>query len=148
MLVLDPRCALELQPLGPTTLVELAARHLERFSAPDGAGQALRYHDSCALGRGLGLYEPPRQLLARVSGSAPLELTQSRALGRCSGAGGILPVSMPEIAGSAADRLLAENRRLGGGTLVTSCASSLSLLRARGADALDLISVLERGLRK
>ncbi len=148
LLVLDPRCALELQPLAPTTLVELAARHPERFSPPAGAGQTLRYHDSCALGRGLGLYEQPRQLLARVSGGAPLELEQSRAFGRCSGAGGILPVSMPEIAQSAADRLLAENQRLGGGTLVTSCASSLSLLRARGADALDLISVLERGLRK
>lgn len=148
LLVLDPRCALELQSHAPITLVELAARHPERFSAPDGAGQALRYHDSCALGRGLGLYEQPRQLLARVAGGAPLELTQSRALGRCSGAGGILPVSMPEVAQSAADRLLAEHQQLGGGTLVTSCASSLSLLRSRGADAVDLISVLERGLRK
>jgi Fe-S oxidoreductase len=145
--VLDPRCALELQALSATTLVELAARHSARFTASAMTGELLRYHDSCALGRGLGLYEQPRRLLTLVAGAAPLELEQTRGLGRCSGAGGVLPVSMPEIAKGAADRLLDEHRRLGGGTLVTSCASSLSLLRRRGARAMDLISLLERGLQ-
>lgn len=148
LLVFDPRCALELEGASPLTLVELAARHPERFSRLDEADEPLRYHDSCALGRGLGLYEQPRQLLARVSGKAPAELEETRALSRCSGAGGILPVSMPDIARGAAQRLLDEHARLGGGTLITSCASSLSLLRGRGADARDLISVLERALRR
>jgi Fe-S oxidoreductase len=148
LLVFDPRCALELEEAAPLTLVELAARHPERFSRLDEADEPLRYHDSCALGRGLGLYEEPRQLLARVSGRAPAELEETRALSRCSGAGGVLPVSMPEIARGAAQRLLDEHARLGGGTLITSCASSLSLLRRRGGDARDLISVLERALRR
>jgi Fe-S oxidoreductase len=144
--VLDPRCALELQALKPTTLVELLARNPTALTAAALSGEPLRYHDSCALGRGLGLYEEPRRLLALVAGAAPLELEGTREHARCSGAGGILPVSMPEIAKGAADRLLAEHRLLGGGTLVTSCASSLSLLRSRGASAVDLISLLERGL--
>lgn len=148
LLVFDPRCALELGAASPMTLVELAARHPERFSrAEPGAGR-VRYHDSCALGRGLGLYDEPRRLLARVSGQAPDELEHVRSLSRCSGAGGILPVSMPAIAQSAAERLLGEHERLGGGTLVTSCASSLSLLRSRGAKAEDLISMLARGLKR
>ena len=143
--VLDPRCALELQALSATSLVELLARNTAAFT-PAAFSEPLRYHDSCALGRGLGLYEEPRRLLTLVAGAAPLELEGSRELARCSGAGGILPVSMPEIAQGAADRLLDEHRRLGGGTLVTSCASSLSLLRSRGASAVDLVSLLERGL--
>jgi Fe-S oxidoreductase len=155
LLVLDPRCALELtHPSSdspptpnpqPLTLIELAARHPERFATTIRADR-LRYHDSCALGRGLGLYEEPRRLLARVSGQAPLELETSRELGRCSGAGGILPVSMPDVASAAAARLVREHQSLGGGVLVTSCASSLSQLRRSGAEVLDLVSLLAEGL--
>lgn len=146
LLVLDARCALTLAELAPTTLVELAAQKPERFTRGAAPAEPLRYHDSCALGRGLGLYREPRELLALATGAAPRELTDPRERSRCSGAGGILPISMPEIARGAADRLLEEHERLGGGALVTSCASSLSLLRSRGGQALDLISVLAAAL--
>jgi dimethylglycine catabolism B len=148
LLVLDPRCALELRDVGATTLVELAARHPTRFTRRSSVNERYRYHDTCALGRGLGLYEEPRRLLERVSGAPPAELETSRALGRCSGGGGILPVSMPEIASRAAGFLAQEHERLGGGTLVTSCASSLSQLRRAGTPAVDLITLLESGLTR
>jgi Fe-S oxidoreductase len=145
LLVSDPRCALELRELAPTTLVELASRHLQRFlPAPSQAG-SFRYHDSCALGRGLGLYDEPRALLSRVVGTA-LELETEREHARCSGGGGILPVTMPDVAKAAAQRLAAEHERLGGGTLVTGCASSLSQLRRANVDAVDLITLLESAL--
>ncbi len=144
--VADPRCALELSDFSPTTLVELASRHLERFDPAPPPSKSLRYHDSCALGRGLGLYEEPRRLLGRIIGSAPLELETHHEQGRCSGGGGVLPVSMPDIAKAAAQRLAAEHERLGGGTIVTGCASSLSQLRRAGADAVDLITLLEAAL--
>lgn len=145
LLVLDPRCALELATCSPTTLIELAARKLGRFRA-GARPRPLRYHDSCALGRGLGLYDEPRRLLARVTGAVPRELETPRELSRCSGGGGVLPISMPEIARGAAGLLAAEHARLGGGELVTSCASSLSQLRRSGVDAVDLISLLEAAL--
>jgi dimethylglycine catabolism B len=144
LLVSDPRCALELRELEPTSLVELAWRHLGRFK-PLTARGSFRYHDSCALGRGLGLYDEPRALLSCVVG-APLELETERQLARCSGGGGILPVSMPDVAKAAGQRLAAEHERLGGGTLVTGCASSLSQLRRAGANAIDLITLLESAL--
>lgn len=145
LLVLDPRCALELGELAPLTLVELAARQPHRFLAA-ATSERYRYHDSCALGRGLGLYEEPRELLRRVSGRAPLELKQPRELSRCSGAGGLLPVSMPEVAQAAASRLVREHAELGGGVLVTSCASSLTHLRSTGAEVTDLIALLAKRL--
>lgn len=145
LLVLEPRCALELSDLKPLTLVELAARNLERFE-PRADGAPVRYHDSCALGRGLGLYDEPRRLLARVTGRAPHELETHRAGARCSGGGGILPVSMPEVSRAAAQRLADEHQRAGGGLLVTSCASTLSQMRRAGVDAVDLVTLLERGL--
>ena len=145
LLVYDPRCALELRALSPTTLVELAARHLERFEPVRSTADSFRYHDSCALGRGLGLYDEPRALLSRVVGT-PLELETQREQARCSGGGGILPVSMPKVAQAAAQRLAVEHERLGGGTLVTGCASSLSQLRRAGTKAVDLITLLESAL--
>lgn len=147
LLVLDPRCAQELSELSPLTLVGLAARHPERFQRASDAGP-VRYHDSCALGRGLGMYDEPRSLLSRVTGQAPLELETPRTQSRCSGAGGILPVSMPEVSKAAAARLAEEHHALGGGTLVTGCASSLSRLRAAGVTATDLVALLETGLVK
>jgi dimethylglycine catabolism B len=155
LLVSDPRCALELthpspdQPSAPNpqplTLIELASRHPERFGSIT-TETRLRYHDSCALGRGLGMYDQPRALLERLTGQAPLELETSRELGRCSGAGGILPVSMPEVSSAATARLLREHQGLGGGVLVTGCASSLSKLRRGGGEVVDLVSLLAEGL--
>lgn len=147
LLVLDPRCALQLSAFSATSLVELCARYAGRFRTGRFGSQRFRYHDSCALGRGLGLYDEPRQLLAQVTGEVPHELSTQRAHARCSGGGGLLPVSMPDVARIAAARLGAEHAELGGGTLVTSCASSLSQLRGVGAPVVDLIALLERGLR-
>jgi Fe-S oxidoreductase len=146
LFVLDAGCALELRAHEPTTLVELAARHLSRFERVAESNGAVRYHDSCALGRGFGLYDEPRTLLQRLLGKAPEELTESRELSRCSGAGALLPTSFPEIARSAAERLAADHTHLGGGTLVTACAPSLTQLRRVGVDAMDLMTLLGRGL--
>jgi Fe-S oxidoreductase len=146
LLVLDPRCALELAELEPLSLVELAARHPERFGVRPGQAWPVRYHDSCALGRGLGLYDEPRLLLERVTGSAPLELETPREHSRCSGAGGMLPVSMPDVAHAAAEQLAQQHRRLGGGVLVTGCASSTSWLKHTGAEVVDLVTLLAKGL--
>lgn len=145
LLVLDPRCAIELAPLSAVTLVELAARQPHRFTVA-ATKQRYRYHDSCALGRGLGFYDEPRELLQRVTGQPPLELQERRELARCSGAGGLLPITMPDVAQGAAARLVREHAELGGGVLVTSCASSLTHLRSTGAEVIDLVTLLGRGL--
>jgi hypothetical protein len=54
---------------------------------------------------------------------------------------------MPEVASSAAARLLHEHQDLGGGMLVTSCASSLSQMRRSGAAVVDLVTLLADGLK-
>ncbi len=133
-------------------LVERAARDLTRLKrAPgNGAGAAagpVRYHDPCRLGRGLGVYEEPRAVLTRVLGAAPLEFTHRRDRARCSGAGGLLPVTMPDAARAIAAARIDDHVSEGGGALVTACASSfLAFRRILGGAVSDMSSWIARSV--
>jgi Fe-S oxidoreductase len=144
----DPGCALLLRELGATTLVEVAARELRKLGRLPELGDAapVRFQDSCQLGRGLGLYDPPRLLLARALGRAPDEFGWRREHATCTGAGGLLPAVMPETSASIADARLAEHAGLGGGTIVTACAAGLRHLRSRGARVIDLHTVIRKAI--
>lgn len=144
LIVVDPGCALTLGEPRPLTLVELAAQNLDRLSRAPGFGDAgaLRWQDPCQLGRGLGLYEPPRVVLGRALGRAPDEFARNRSAAVCSGAGGLLPVTMPDVSRRIAEARIAEHERLGGGTIVTGCGAALRRLRSCGARAVDLATVI------
>lgn len=130
-------------------LVEAAGRELARLEKvnTDVFGPSpLRWHDPCHLGRGLGLYEEPRAILERAIGEAPAEFDRARSEARCSGAGGLLPATMPDVAAGIATTRASEHTSLGGGTIVTACASSLRSFRKRGVPAVDLATVLAYAL--
>jgi Fe-S oxidoreductase len=145
LVVVDPGCAETLTHRSPVPLVELAARELGRLGPVSGYAGA-RWHDPCRLGRGLGVYEAPRLVLSAVLGGAPREFDRRREGAACSGAGALLPSTMPDNSRAIADDRLAEHERLGGGPLVTACASSLRRFRSRGAAAVDLVTLLARSL--
>ncbi len=156
VIALDPGCArtlLEAYPraepsLSPrvTLLVDLAAAELGRLRPLASPPPSVRYHDPCHLGRGLGRYEGPRTLLARLTGAAPAELPGARRASACSGGGGLLPATMPAVSSAIARERAAEHRAGGGGMLVTACASSTLALRRAGAPAVDLFELVARGL--
>jgi Fe-S oxidoreductase len=126
---------------------ERAARELGSMNLVPGLDDGpVRYHDPCQLGRGLGVYEQPRALLSRALGRAPDEFDRRRNDARCSGAGGLLPVTMPDVSRAIAKGRIAEHEASGGGTVVTACASSLQTFRKQGAKAVDLVTVVARAL--
>lgn len=128
---------------------ELALQEITKLRRlPELSSQTVRWHDPCQLGRGLGVYDPPRQVLSRVLGRAPEELERRREDGRCAGGGGLLPVTMPEVSKTIARERVSEHERLGGGVLVTGCASSLrSFKRASPSlDVVDLATIVARAL--
>lgn len=158
--VVDAGCAMTLRTGYPAAgvkldarvelLVERAARALPWLSRVDAASGPVRWHDPCQLGRGLGVYEAPRLVLGRALGRAPDEFDDRRQEAACSGGGGLLPVTMPEIAGDIAKARLDVHRRAGGGRLVTGCVSSLRSLRKQargtGVQVDDLVSWIGRAL--
>jgi Fe-S oxidoreductase len=130
-------------------LAELAAREIGRMSrvGDDLVGEGpVRWHDPCQLGRGLGVYDAPRAVLGRALGRAPDEFERRREDARCSGAGGLVPVTMPDVARTMAKQRLDEHARSGGGTVVTACASSLRAFAKQGARVVDLATIVARAL--
>jgi Fe-S oxidoreductase len=144
--VVDAGCAMALKHhyaqvgvrVGPPVelLVEQAARALSRMKQVPHAAGPVRWHDPCQLGRGLGVYDAPRAVLGRALGRAPDELSvhERREKGLCSGAGGLLPSTMPAVAKDITAARLEAHARAGGGRIVTACASSLRAMR-RAAEA-------------
>lgn len=148
VVAVDPGCARVLSDHQPELLVQVAVKALARLGpAPSlAAEEHVRWHDPCHLGRGLGLYEAPRTVLGRVLGRPPAEFSRHHAQAECSGAGGLLPATMPEASAAIADARIADHEALGGGVVVTACAGSLRRFRKNGARAVDLASVLAESL--
>lgn len=128
--------------------VEVVARELGSLGRARtlSDGGPVRWHDPCQLGRGLGLYDAPRAVLSRALGRAPDEFERTRGDARCSGAGGLLPVTMPEVAAGIARQRLDDHERSGGGVVVTACASSRRAFEKQGARAVDLATVVAEAL--
>jgi dimethylglycine catabolism B len=144
----DPGCALVLNDARALPFVRLAADHAPNLAKIPGFGQrsAVRFHDPCALGRGLSEYDAPRVVLGRALGRAVDEFDSQRERAECSGGGALLPISMPGASAEIAERRLAAHERLGGGILVTACASSLRRFRSQGTHAVDIATVVEQSL--
>jgi Fe-S oxidoreductase len=63
------------------------------------------YHDSCHLGRGCDVFEPPRDILGAIPGVQVVEMERNRRWAWCCGGGGGVPEADPDLARwSAADR--------------------------------------------
>ncbi len=150
LIVVDPGCKVTLDRASAAPsrlLLDVALAASSRFEPLANDEQiSYRWHDPCQLGRGLSKYEEPRRLLERITGMAPSEFSQNRGNAVCSGGGGALPRSMPEISSGIADTRILDHDSLGGGTIVTACGSSVRRFRSRGAAVLDLHQLLARAL--
>lgn len=154
LLVADPGCAYTFQVLYPRygapldAVVETLPTFIEGRlpKTPKVVVPPVQYHDACYLGRRLQVYEAPRKVLAWATGEAPAELPFSQKDAPCSGAGGLLPKSLPGVAQRIAEEtaLLAEENE--GKTLVTACASAKKMLSTTKASTAHWITVVRKAL--
>ncbi len=128
-------------------LSELAVRHIDR-TKPLSKPTIARYHDPCRLGRGLGVYEAPRRVLAKLLGNEVEEFHHRRHDSVCSGGGGQLPRTSPPTAAAIAKDRVAEHAWVGGGNIVTACPGSARQLSEHGgAPVLSFALLLEESCR-
>lgn len=133
-------------------LVDLFAKHadsLRSHSSADPEGLRYAYHDACFLARRLGRIEEPRAALRAVLGQEPIELGERGHGTRCSGGGGVYPLTNPEHAGACASRVLDLFRESKAHVLITACASSRRRLTQAdpSLDVRSLAQVLEERTR-
>lgn len=81
------------------------------------------YHDPCDMGRHMGVYEPPRNVLKAIPGIELLEFPMNRALAKCCGGGGGMKGFDNEMASDIGYKRLASAIDLGADVLVSACPS-------------------------
>jgi heterodisulfide reductase subunit D len=79
------------------------------------------YHDPCHLGRHLGVYEAPRELLNRIPGLELVEMERVKAGAFCCGAGGGVRGAFPDISLSIAGERVREASATGANLLASAC---------------------------
>lgn len=84
------------------------------------------YHDSCQVGRGLGLTDEPRALLCKVQGLTLLEPSRPE---MCCGFGGIFSLQYPELAGALVAEKVEDLLATGADTVISAEVSCLMNIR-------------------
>ena len=100
------------------------------------------FHDSCHLGRALGIYDPPRDIITAIPGLEFVELRDSRENSNC--CGGFVSVIDPDLSESIGRKRVAEAVELGVDGFITTCISCFKNLSycARDTD-LEVIQLDE-----
>ncbi len=81
------------------------------------------YHDPCDMGRHMGVYEPPRNVLKSIPGVELLEFPMNRNLAKCCGGGGGMKGFDNEMASDIGYKRLLSAIDLGAEILVSACPS-------------------------
>jgi len=84
-------------------------------------GKKATYHDPCHLGRHMGIYDPPREIIAAIPGLEFTEMPRTRELAYCCGAGGGVKSAYPEWALDTARDRVQEALDTGAEVLITVC---------------------------
>jgi Fe-S oxidoreductase len=114
-------------------LSELLGERLGELTLKPNGAQRLTFQDPCRLGRHLGIYEPPRKVLAAVPGVEVVEMQRSGRTARCC-AGGSWTHCDRFAKEIQVDRLR-EARATGADVLVTACPKCRIHLRCAMRDA-------------
>jgi Fe-S oxidoreductase len=154
LIVGDPGCAFALKvlyrerelwvPPDPVVLAEWVAARLGLLGGVPRAGTAV-YHDPCHLGRGLGVYDAPREILRHLV-SEVVEMPHARQDAECCGGGGGLPRTMSDVARRIALRRLEDSAEVGATLVVTACPSCKRQLRKganRSGDGIEVRDLFE-----
>ena len=126
------------------TVVEVLADNLPHAPHRPKLDEAIAYHDACHLGRGLGQYEAPRALLAHTTRHTVEALTTHAHAG-CSGGGGLVPRTAPEVSVDMARHQAMQFVEPFTG-ITTTCPTSKRMFERAGHRSEHLLTVLRRWL--
>ncbi|RLC61176.1 MAG: hypothetical protein DRI80_09390 [Chloroflexota bacterium] len=130
-----------------------ASEFLAELLAGDGmplgpVEEVVTYHDPCDLGRKSGVYEAPRDVLARIPGLEFREMSANRENALCCGGGGDVEVADNSVPVGVAARRLAQVQATGAKYVLSACqqckrtlqeGARQSKIRVRAMDLTELV---------
>jgi len=100
-------------------LLDLVKKGELEFANP--VNMKVTYHDPCHLGRHMGVFEAPRELLKSIPGIELVEMERNREYAWCCGAGGGVRAAYPDITMFASTNRIKEAEDTGADALVSAC---------------------------
>ena len=91
------------------------------------------YHDPCDIGRHLGIYEPPREILKAVPGLKLVEFAENRQFAKCCGGGGGFKAYDTPMSLEIAEKRVLAAIDVGADTIVSACPTCKSNLSQAAA---------------
>ncbi len=137
-------------------LVELIAEEINSGRASITgmpSNPTITYHDPCTMGRQLGIFEAPRQIIKSIPGIRFMEMPRHGKDSFCCGSGSFVRLDFPELTNAAGTERFNEAANTGADILVTSCTSCLTVfqqVRAQNKDSMevmDMVGFVKRNLQ-
>lgn len=157
ILTLCPTCTITLRDkygLKAKPAIVAVAERLDQLKLKPASLKAT-YHDPCHLGRMLGVFEEPRQVL-RALGVDLVEMEHNRTFSTCCGGGGGVTAVNPKLSAEVSKNRVRDALAVGAETIVTVCPTCVpTLLKGAGrlanevdkfVDVLDLWQMLDKAL--
>ena len=101
--------------------IDQAKHNIELFKNKFDGDRKVTYHDPCHLGRHVGLYDDPREIIKRIPGLKLVEMRKIKGDATCCGAGGGVKAGFSEWALEMAINRVEEALETGAEILVTTC---------------------------
>lgn len=95
-------------------------KYLKKKNTDKANREKVSYHDPCHLGRHLGIYDEPREILERL-GYEVVEMRNNRENALCCGGGAGLKTNNPELANKIAKERVKQAKDAGVSKIITPC---------------------------
>ncbi len=110
----------------------------------------LTYHDPCHIGRHMGLYKPPRELIQNLPGVELVEMPRNRHNAWCCGSGGGVRSTFKNMSAFAANERIEEAKITSAEAIVSCCPFCLNQfktnIKADEIKALDISELIKKAL--
>ncbi|MFW9828135.1 MAG: (Fe-S)-binding protein [Candidatus Thorarchaeota archaeon] len=111
----------------------------------------ITYHDPCHIGRHMGIYEPPREILKNIPGIELIEMPRNRQNAWCCGSGGGVRSAFKDLSSFAAIERIEEAKETNSEAIVSCCPFCLNQFKANinndEIKAFDLSEIINKSIK-